>query len=99
MIASKNGHVDVVNILLGNKAQVSSQNNKGECTMMNAPPKCGNRVVFKVELYSTHTNDKESQSITFEGNPPVTIASIKEKERRTSTFQYASRVSVITHVH
>ncbi len=81
MAASQNGHVDVVNILLGNKAQVSSQNNKCECTMMNqsAEPKRGNRVMFKVELFSTHTNNKESQSITFEGNPLVTIATIKEK--------------------
>ncbi len=38
------------------------------------------KIVFKLELSSTHTKDKESQSISFtEGNPPVTIATIKEK--------------------
>ncbi len=38
------------------------------------------KIVFKLELSSTHTKDKESQSISFpEGNPPVTITRIKEE--------------------
>ncbi len=45
-----------------------------------SPQKRQDKVVFKVELFSTHTEDKESEAISFpEGNPPITIATIKEK--------------------
>ncbi len=48
-----------------------------------------------------HTKDKESQSISFpEGNPPVTIATIKEKvEENFNIPVCVCRVSVMTHVH
>ncbi len=45
-----------------------------------SPQKREDKVVFKVELFSTHTKDKESEAISFpEANPPITIATIKEK--------------------